>query len=62
MTNIELQNETAIQDEQQLKSKQEISNKIIKILAENNYTITESKDILNIVLRKLGQQIVKVSS
>jgi len=38
--------ETAIQNEQQLKPKQEIINNIIEILVNSNLTITDSKDIL----------------
>lgn len=57
----ELQKETAIQDEQQFKSKKEVIDNIIEILANNNYTITEAKNILHMTLKKLGEQIVRFS-
>lgn len=40
MSKTELQKETAVNNEQQSKSKQEIIDDIIKILANNNLTIT----------------------
>lgn len=53
------QKETAIQDEQQLKEKQEIINDIINILAENNLTIAEAKEILYTTSKKICNQTVK---
>lgn len=61
MTNIDIQKETAIHDEQQSVSKKEIIDTIISILTENNLSITEARDILNITSKKLGQQMVKAS-
>lgn len=60
---MDIQNkETAIRNEQQSKSKQEIIDDIIKILANNNLTITDSKDILYETSKIICRQIVKVSS
>lgn len=58
----ELQKETAIQNEQQQKSNKEIVDNIIKLLAENNLTITDAREILQIASKKLGKQIVRFSS
>ena len=55
-------NETAIQNEQQFKSKQKIINDIITLLAENNLTISESNEILHMTSKKLCQQTVKAFS
>ena len=62
MTNIELQKETDIQNEHQSNWKRKIVDEIINILADNNLSIVESRDILYIVSKKLGQQKVKVIS
>lgn len=59
MTNTEIQKNTAIQNEQQY-SKKEIIDDIIKILADNNLSITEARQILNIASKKLGQQAVRI--
>lgn len=59
--NNEIKKETAIQNEQQLKSKQ-ITNKIINILVDNSLSIIESKNILDSVLNKLDQQKVTNTS
>lgn len=59
---IKNQKETAIQDEQQLKSKQDIINEIIKIISENNLTVNEARKILQFASHKLGNQQVTVSS
>lgn len=53
--------ETATQNEQQPKSKETIINDIIKILADNNLTITNSKDILYETSKVICRQVVKVS-
>lgn len=59
---MDIQNkETAIHNKQQSKSKQEIINDIIKILADNNLTITDSKDILYETSKAICRQIVRVS-
>lgn len=58
----ELQKETAIQNEQQQKSNEEIVDKIIALLADNNLTITDAREILQIASKKLGKQIVRFSS
>ena len=58
----ELQKETAIRNEQQQKSNKEIVDNIIKTLADNNLTITDAREILQITSKKLGKQIVKFSS
>lgn len=55
-------NKTVIQDERQSKSKQKIINDIIKILAENNLTITDSMDILHATSKTIYKQTVRVSS
>lgn len=55
------ENKTAIHSEQQSKSKQEIINDIIKILADNSLTITDSKDILYETSKEVCNQIVRVS-
>lgn len=57
----EIQKETAIQNEQQFKTKQEIIKDIIKILADNNLSIADSKDILYETSKSICRQIVKVS-
>lgn len=58
----ELQKETAILEEQQSISKRIVVDEIIKILADNNLSITEAREILNIASKKLGEQTVRVSS
>ena len=58
----ELQKETAIQNEHQQKSNKEIVDKIIALLADNNLTITDAREILQITSKKLGKQIVRFSS
>lgn len=50
--------EPATQNEQQIKTKQEIINDIIKILAENNLTIADSKDILHETSKEICNQTV----
>ncbi|EOS26547.1 hypothetical protein C806_01283 [Lachnospiraceae bacterium 3-1] len=54
--------ETAIQNGQQLKEKGEIVNSIIDILAKNNLSIAEAKNVLYVASKKICQQIVKSSS
>lgn len=54
-------NKTAIHNEQQSKSKQEIIEEIIQILADNNLTITDSKDILYETSKVICRQTVRVS-
>ena len=54
--------ETATQNEQQLKSKQDIIKDIINLLAENNLSIDNAKEILYITSKKLYQQPVKFFS
>lgn len=49
--------ETAIHIEQQLK--EEIVNSVIDILAKNNLSITEAKNVLYVASKKICQQIVK---
>lgn len=56
------QKETAILEEQQSISKRIIVDEIIKILADNNLSIAEAREILNVASKKLGQQTVRVSS
>lgn len=51
--------ETAIRNEQQLNEREEIVNSIINILAKNNLSITEAKNVLYVVSKKICQQIVK---
>lgn len=53
-----LSKETAIHNNQQSKTKQEIINDIIKILADNNLTVTDSKDILYETSKAIGRQVV----
>ncbi len=60
--NIELQKETAVLYGQQSKSKQEIINDIIEILANNNLTITDSQNILHETSKVICRQVVRVSS
>lgn len=51
--------ESATQNEQQqINTKQEIINDIIKILAENNLTIADSKDILHETSKEICNQTV----
>lgn len=45
-------------EKQQIKTKQEIINDIIKILAENNLTIADSKDILHETSKEICKQTV----
>lgn len=54
--------ETTVQDEQQFKFKKEIINDIIKILANNNLTIADAKDILYATSKKICKQKVLISS
>lgn len=56
-----INNKTAIHNEQQSKSKQEIIHDIIKILADNNLTIADSKDILYETSKTICKQVVRVS-
>lgn len=58
----EIQKETAILEEQQSISKRIVVDEIIKILADNNLSIIEAREILNIASKKLGKQTVRVSS
>lgn len=53
--------ETAIQNEQQLKTKQEIIDDIINVLADNNLTITDAKEILYETSKVICKQTVKSS-
>lgn len=62
MIKTELRKETAIHNEQQPKSKQEIIDDIIKILVDNNLTIANAKEILYSTSKKLYQQPVKIFS
>lgn len=55
------QKETAIHSEQQQKTKQEIVNDIINILAGNNLTITDAKDILYTTSKAICRQKVRIS-
>ena len=52
---------TATQNEQQSKSRQKIIDDIINILATNNLTIIDSKDILYETSKTICRQIVRVS-
>lgn len=56
----EKQKETAIQNEQQL-NKKDIINDIIKILANNNLSVSNAREILRITSKKLGEQRITVS-
>lgn len=56
-----LKKETAIQNEQQLNGNEEIVSSIIDILANNNLSITEAKNILYATSKKICQQLVKAS-
>lgn len=57
--NIQNKEKAAAQSkQQQINTKQEIINDIIKILAENNLTITDSKDILHETSKKICNQTV----
>lgn len=47
-----------LNEQQQINTKQEIINDIIKILAENNLTIADSKDILYETSKIIGKQPV----
>lgn len=51
--------ETAILSGQQPKSRQEIIDDIIKILADNNLSIIDAKDILNQTSKVICRQVVK---
>lgn len=53
-----INNKTAIHNEQQLKTKQNIINDIIKILADNNLTIADSKDILYETTKMIYKQVI----
>lgn len=59
MMDVKLQKETAIQNEQQSNFKQKIIDDIIKILADNNLSIYEARELLNLTSKKLGRQIVR---
>lgn len=54
-------NKTATSDEQQFKTKELIINDIIKILADSNLTITESKNILYETSKVICEQVIRVS-
>lgn len=56
-----INNITAIYNEQQSKSKQKIIHNIIKILADSNLTIADSKDILYETSKAICKQVVRVS-
>ncbi len=58
MNNTQLHKKTATSDERQFKSKKLIMNDIIKILADNNLTITDSKDILHETSKVICEQKV----
>lgn len=58
----EIQKETAIRNEQQPKTKEAIINDIIKILADNNLSIMDSRDILHATSKIICKQTVKISS
>lgn len=60
MIDIELQKDTAIQNERQY-SKKEIIDDIIKILANNKLSITEAREILKNASKKIGNQMVIVN-
>ena len=49
---VTIKEETAVQDKQQL------INDIIRLLADNNLSISEAKEILNITSKKLDEQKV----
>lgn len=51
--------ETAILSGQQPKSRQEIIDDIIKVLADNNLSIIDAKDILNQTSKVICRQVVK---
>lgn len=51
----------AIQKEQHLIAKQNASDEIVKILVNDNFTISEAYDVLRIASKKLGQQNIKFS-
>lgn len=50
---------TAILSGQQPKSRQEIIDDIIKVLADNNLSIIDAKDILNQTSKVICRQVVK---
>lgn len=54
-----LTQETAIQAEQRLDLKQEIINDIINILAKNQLSIAEAKDVLYATSKEICKQTVK---
>lgn len=56
-----MKKETAIQNEQQLNGNEEIVSSIIDILANNNLSIAEAKNILYAASKKICQQLVKAS-
>lgn len=58
----EIQKETAIRNEEQPKTKEAIINDIIKILADNNLSIMDSRDILHATSKTICKQTVKISS
>lgn len=58
--NIQSNNKTATLDEQ-FKTKLEIIEDIIQILADNNLTITDSKDIIYETSKAICKQVVRVS-
>ena len=60
MTNVKQKD--AIRKEQHLITKRKASDEIVKILADNNLTITEAYDVLLMVQKKLRQQEVKSPS
>lgn len=53
--------ETATQDEQQLKLKNDIINDFIIILSKHNISISDANDILYATLKKIQKQPVRVS-
>lgn len=56
-----LQKLTVIQDEQQSVSKKEIIDNIINILANNDLSISEAREILRVASHKLGEQKITTS-
>lgn len=58
MSDTESQKESAVQNEQQIKSKPEIINDIIKISDINNLSIATAKEFFYKTLKELGNQLV----
>lgn len=60
--NLEVKENATIKSEPQSKSNRDIIQEIINLIAENNLSIIDARDILKVASRKLGNQKITSSS